>query len=149
MTTAVSGRAAVIRPAAVMPLPGMWMSSRATSGACSTHASKAAAALAASAQTVKPDSSSDNRTPARVGGWSSATTTRRLIGTHLLSDVGTTTVRRGSRQCDLNGSSALESRDQRERAAERLGTLTHARQPEPAGQMREVVGVEAAAVILH
>ena len=53
MTTAVSGRAPLIWVAAAMPLPGMLMSSRQTSGRSRLAPSTAPAASAASTQTWK------------------------------------------------------------------------------------------------
>ena len=80
ITTAVSGSAAVMRAAAAIPLPGMLMSSRQTSGLLATVPPGAAdSASAASAQTRKsPRSSKAVRTMARVRAWSSAR--RTLIG---------------------------------------------------------------------
>ena len=67
MTMEVSGRALLIWVAAAMPLPGMLMSSRQTSGRSRLAPSTAAAASAASAQTRKsPVRSSALRTRARV-----------------------------------------------------------------------------------
>ena len=66
MTIAVCGSCGLISAAASMPLPGMWMSSRATSGSCSTASPTASSAVAPSPQTSQPPASSAARIAARM-----------------------------------------------------------------------------------
>ncbi len=55
-----------------MPPPGMWMSSRQTSGSASSASATAAVASPDSPHTSKPADSSSRRTASRISGWSSA-----------------------------------------------------------------------------
>ena len=65
--------------AARIPLPGMWMSSSATSGRCSATSATASSAVAPSPHTSQPSASSASRTRARSRVWSSAITTRTPV----------------------------------------------------------------------
>ena len=80
ISTTVLGDAAMIRAAARIPPPGIRTSSRQTSGRSATAAATASSAEAASAQTSQSPRSSAARTPARVGGWSSAISTPHRHG---------------------------------------------------------------------
>ena len=126
MTTEVSGSAPLICVAAAIPLPGMLMSSRQTSGRSRLAPSTAPAASAASTQTWKsPVRSSALRTSARVRAWSSAN--RTVMGVLIANATATRVPRSGTE-------STLSTRAHRGRP------LLHALEPEAARRRRSSSG---------
>src|SRR3954447_10661264 len=135
MTIALSGQRAAAAFAAAIPPPGMWTSSRITSGAVANAASTAAGPVATSATTTKPSSSSALRTPSRVGAWSSAITTdTATTGTPStsVSPYGEVLLRHQHRswQRHLDRRTPHKTRYHRERPSERVYPLAHAHHAE-------------------
>src|ERR1035437_6401163 len=144
MTTRVAGKSAEIWRAASIPPPGMATSSRARSGVCSFTARTAATASPTLATTARSSSAASvARRPSRKSGWSSATTIRIVSGIFVFAIRGFC-----EGQEDADASPTTAARLQLESAAQQLGPLAHAGQPEMALD-RPLPDVEAGTFVAH